>query len=200
MAQGLLGMTQGVIAASLAFDTPEKRQLGMRVVFFRKDCNEHCGALQLIQVCYGTKHLDHDIGEHVGKYWIAVDAGLESPRRLHSAFAPGHPTRPYFYPPHIHRAEEHPDNIRLVDVVGAARRQQQLFCEAAAVCIRHQGGDHDSVIQAASYGWMDFGNVRLPRPNGAAGVLVEARGTVSPRFRSIVRREYPAYANGLIDW
>ncbi len=200
IAPGLVDKTQGVLATPFLLNTPEMRQLGVRYVFFRKDCNEQCGPLQIIQVCYGTPHLDHEIGEQLGGYRVLVDAGPKSPRRLYLGHAPGHPTRPYFYPPHMHRVEQLEDRIRLADVVGAARRQEQLFCEVACVCIRHHGGNHDKVTEGVSYGWNDFGNVRIPRPNGPIGVDLEARQGVSARFRKIVRREFQNYADNLIDW
>jgi hypothetical protein len=47
----------------------------IRYVFWRKDCNVHCGPLQVIQVCYGTAHLDHDVGQPLGQFRALVDAG-----------------------------------------------------------------------------------------------------------------------------
>jgi len=100
----------------------------------------------------------------------------------------------------MHRVEQLEDRIRLADVVRAARRQEQLFRAAACVCIGHHGGNHDKVTEAVSYGWNDFGNVRISRPTGPIGVDLEAKAGVSGRFKKIVRREFQDYVDNLIDW
>jgi len=92
------------------------------------------------------------------------------------------------------------DGIRLVDIVGAARRHEQLFLEASAVCIQHRGSNLDTVVQVIAYGWNNFGHEHLPHPDAQPGVLFEVRGHVSTRFKAIVEREYADYAQNCIQW
>ncbi len=169
--------------------------LVVRHEFKRAGCSADCGALQLIQVVYGTRNGDIPLAP-IGKWVGCVDAGRASPWCLHDGRAPAHPTRPYFYPPPIFRAEVSPATITLVDDVGGAIGREEIYLEGAAVCTGHLGADVEKVLGVLKYGWRDWGGVRAPDPDAAPSgpILVHSP---SELFIALVDRDYPEYVESL---
>jgi hypothetical protein len=86
----------------------------------------------------------------------------------------------------------------LIDDVGAAFGHQQIYLEAAGICIGHLGSGHDSVLGVLRYGWTDWGDIATPEPGADPGPPI-AVDNVSAMFRAIVNTDYPQYL-GTQEW
>jgi hypothetical protein len=163
----------------------------VRHVFSRANCSKECGSLQLLQVVYSTPNPDVPMSQING--WSGcVDAGINSVWHKRHGRAPAHPSRPYYYPARIYRGEVTESTIRLVDDVGAAFGHEQIYLEAAGICIGHLGSDRDALLGVLRYGWTEWGDVPTPEPGAQSGPPQEA-DHVSAMFRAIVSKDYPQY-------
>jgi hypothetical protein len=160
-------------------------------------CNPDCGPLQLIQVVYGARHDEHEVGREFRGFWVAVDAGMHSPWHLERSLAPAHPTMPYLYPPRVYRSEATDSAIRLYDLPAAARHIEFVHFEAAPVCINHLGKGRDKILGALRYGWTKHGTVQRASPDDPDGTGPVEAYAVSELFREIVRFDYEGYT---ADW
>jgi hypothetical protein len=129
-----------------------------------------------------------------------VDGGKNSPFVTISGNPPAHPTMPYYLTAtevsNQVKFTKDSGTIQITDVPGAALAWEEVHFETAVVAINYNASGNDKVLKVFDWGFtgkgkksdVDKGTKIAGKDSG-----INVKSSVSSRFTSIVKNDYPTY-------